>query len=472
MGINYLRIEDIYIPHNQKDAVVFTSTQIAIQNVRIAKLLPNLEIAQVVQLRHSMEDIPEPLLAEIVKRITKTSDLNSLSLVSKQLCTVEAEHRDAIRVGCGLNPSAEALVSLFSRFPNLVKVEINYSGWKTSNRDQLNNQGLLVLSSHCPSLSDLALSLCSYIDDAGLGYLAECKNLKSLRLDRAPAVTSTGIFQVAVGCSQKLGFVFLLAKCKALETLYLDYVIGLKENEMIALFQRCSKLKTISLKLMPLRCEDYEFRTPLTDVSLKALAISCPMLQVVELTFAFCDPVWPTEIGFTQEGIVTLIQSCPIRALLLNGANILYDKGMKCLSSSQFLENLELVDCRSITDASMNFIIQAPCLSNLTLRKCKKVTDDGMAELARSQKLESLTIIGCCRISQKGVQGAAKSVHYLAEIESPGSLKGMVSFTADNPLVEKICETIRQIHADANISNTRESVSPAPITCNQYEKEV
>ncbi|KAF7081070.1 hypothetical protein CFC21_085046 [Triticum aestivum] len=147
-----------------------------------------------------MEDIPEPLLAEIVKRITKTSDLNSLSLVSKQLCTVEAEHRDAIHVGCGLNPSAEALVSLFSRFPNLVKVEINYSGWKTSNRDQLNNQGLLVLSSHCPSLSDLALSLCSYIDDAGLGYLAECKNLKSLRLDRAPAVTSTGIFQVAVGC--------------------------------------------------------------------------------------------------------------------------------------------------------------------------------------------------------------------------------------------------------------------------------
>uniref|UniRef100_A0A453PNK1 F-box domain-containing protein n=1 Tax=Aegilops tauschii subsp. strangulata TaxID=200361 RepID=A0A453PNK1_AEGTS len=65
---------------------------------------PGLETAQVVQLRYSMEGLPEPLLGEIVKRITKTSDLNSLSLVSKQLCTVEAEHRDAIRVGRGLDP--------------------------------------------------------------------------------------------------------------------------------------------------------------------------------------------------------------------------------------------------------------------------------------------------------------------------------------------------------------------------------
>uniref|UniRef100_A0A453PXH2 F-box domain-containing protein n=1 Tax=Aegilops tauschii subsp. strangulata TaxID=200361 RepID=A0A453PXH2_AEGTS len=442
--------------------------------------LQSLEIAQVVQLRYSMEDLPEPLLAEIVKRITRTSHLNSLCLVSKQLYTVEAEHRDAILVGCGLDPSTEALVSLFSRFLNLAKVEINYSGWKPSNGDQLNNQGLRVLSSHCPLLSDLALSFCSYIGDSGLGYLADCKKLRSLRLDCAPAVTSTGIFHVAVGCrhlsvlhlvdcmevdnvewleylgrygslgelvvkdcdeinqydllkfgpgwanlqkfdfgiignysydpsyvlgypysyeiccdslkdlrlahiitDQEIGLRFLLGKCKALETLYLEYVIGLKENEMIALFQRCSNLNTISLRLMPLHCEDDQFRTVLTDVSLKALALSCPMLQVVELTFTLCGPNWPTEIGFTQEGIMTLIQSCPIRALLLNGASILYDEGMKCLSSSQFLETLELVDCCSITDAGMNFIIQAPCLRSLTLRRCKKVTDNGMAELAR-----------------------------------------------------------------------------------------
>jgi len=40
-----------------------------------------------------MEGLSEPLLAEIIKRITRTSDLNSLSLVSKQLYNAEAEER-------------------------------------------------------------------------------------------------------------------------------------------------------------------------------------------------------------------------------------------------------------------------------------------------------------------------------------------------------------------------------------------
>ncbi|XP_047080344.1 F-box/LRR-repeat protein 14-like [Lolium rigidum] len=473
-----------------------------------------------------MEGLPELLIAEIVKRITSTTDRSSLSLVSKQLYTIEAEHRDAIRVGCGLDPTTEALTSLFSRFPNLWKVEINYSGWTPSHGDQLDNQGLHVLSSHCPLLSDLTLSNCLYIDDTGLGYVSSyCKKLRSLRLNYAPEITSIGLSQVAVSCRYlsvlhlvgctavdnvewleylgrygsleelvvkdcnginqydllkfgpgwvnlqkfefeingnywmgavqdpaykvgypyrydiccdnlkdlrlahivtmpEIGLRFLLGKCKALETLYLEYVIGLDESEMIALFQRCSNLNTLSLRFMPLRC-GYDFRTPLTDDSLKALALSCPMLQAVELTFTFINPIYPTEIGFTQKGIVTLIQSCPIRALVLNGAIIFDDEGMKGISSTQFLETLELVDCESITDAGMNFIVQAPCLSSLTLRECKNVTDAGMAALVSSQKLESLTVIGCCQISQEGVRGAAKTVRFSAQIESHDSLKGM-----------------------------------------------
>ena len=83
---------------------------------------------------------------------------------------------------------------------SLCKVEIDYSGWTAGHGNQLDNQGLSVLSSHCPSLASLGLSFCSYIDDSGLGYLADCKKLRSLRLDHASAVTSTGIFRVAVGC--------------------------------------------------------------------------------------------------------------------------------------------------------------------------------------------------------------------------------------------------------------------------------
>jgi F-box/leucine-rich repeat protein 2/20 len=256
----------------------------------------------------------------------------------------------------------------------------------------------------------------SYVDGYPYCYEICCDNLKDLRL--AHIITEP-----------EIGLRFLLGKCKALETLHLEYVIGLDESDMIALFQRCSNLKRISLSLMPLHCHSehhgIRFRTALTNDSLNALALSCPMLQVVELVFTFCEPGWPTEIGFTEKGIVTLIQSCPIRALVLNGASIFCDSGMKRLSSCQFLETLELVDCISITDAGMDFIIQAPRLSNLTLRKCDNVTDNGMVALACSGKLESLTVIGCRKISQEGVQGAAKSVHYSAEIESHDTLKGM-----------------------------------------------
>ncbi|KAK8463402.1 hypothetical protein SEVIR_1G359866v4 [Setaria viridis] len=98
-----------------------------------------------------MEDLPEPLLSDIIKRITRTGDRNSLSIVSKQLYDVDAEERGTIHVGCGLHPATESLSSLCSRFPNLWKVDINYSGWTSIQGKQLGNQGLFVLSSHCPS---------------------------------------------------------------------------------------------------------------------------------------------------------------------------------------------------------------------------------------------------------------------------------------------------------------------------------
>ncbi|KAM0876677.1 hypothetical protein ACQ4PT_036011 [Festuca glaucescens] len=148
-----------------------------------------------------MEDLPEALVTEIVKRVTRTSDLNSISLVSKQLYTIEGYQRGAIRVGSGLCTATEALTSLCARFPNLWKVEIDYSGWIPGHGKQLDNKGLFMFSSHCSSLIDLTLSFCSYIDDSGLGWLAHCKTLVSLRLNNAPLVTSIGLFSVAVGCT-------------------------------------------------------------------------------------------------------------------------------------------------------------------------------------------------------------------------------------------------------------------------------
>ncbi|XP_048561094.1 F-box/LRR-repeat protein 14-like [Triticum urartu] len=148
-----------------------------------------------------MEDLPEALLTEILNRITMTSDLNSLSLVSKQLYKIEGNQRDAIRVGSGLCTATKELTSLCARFPNLRKLEIDYSGWIAGHGNQLDNKGLSVFSSHCSSLVDLTLSFCSCIDDSGLACLAYCRTLVSLRLNSAPKITSVGLFSVAVGCT-------------------------------------------------------------------------------------------------------------------------------------------------------------------------------------------------------------------------------------------------------------------------------
>jgi F-box/leucine-rich repeat protein 2/20 len=107
-----------------------------------------------------------------------------------------------------------------------------------------------------------------------------------------------------------------------------------------------------------------------------------------------------------------LIQSCPIRNLVLSGAHIFDDEGMKAISSAQFLESLELMDCINVTNAGMRLLAHCPCLINLTLRQCDRFSDAGVTEVARALKLETLVIEGCSRVSPEAVQGAATSVHY------------------------------------------------------------
>jgi F-box/leucine-rich repeat protein 2/20 len=171
-----------------------------------------------------MEDLPEALVAEILKKITRTSDLNSISLVSKQLYRIEGHQRGAVRVASSLCTATEALKSLCPRFPNLRKVEIDYSGyWAQGHGNHFENNGLFVLSSNCSSLIDLTLSFCSNINDTGLGYLAYCKTLVSLRLNSAPQITSIGIFSVAVGCTS-LSALHLI-DCKKIDSVkWLEYL--------------------------------------------------------------------------------------------------------------------------------------------------------------------------------------------------------------------------------------------------------
>ena len=102
-------------------------------------------------------------------------------------------------MGCGLSPAIKALSVLFMQFPNLVRVEIVYSEWMSKLGKQLDNEGLIILSQHCPNLNDLTLSFFTFITDGRLGYLGSCTGLKALRLNFTPGITGCGILSVVVG---------------------------------------------------------------------------------------------------------------------------------------------------------------------------------------------------------------------------------------------------------------------------------
>ncbi|KAE8771714.1 F-box/LRR-repeat protein 14-like [Hordeum vulgare] len=208
-----------------------------------------------------MEDLPEALLAEIVKRVIKRSDLNSLSLVSKRLFAIQAEQKGSIRVGCGLCLATEALVSLFSRFPNLWKVEIDYAGWTPSHGDQLDNHDLFVIISCCPSLTDLTLSFCSQIDDTGLGYLCYSEKLTSLRLNSVPEITSSGLLSVAVAC-KSLSSLHLSNCEKVGSTEWLEY-LGLNGSLEELVLKNCSGISLYDLIMLGpgrMKLRKFEFR--------------------------------------------------------------------------------------------------------------------------------------------------------------------------------------------------------------------
>ncbi|KAE8807301.1 F-box/LRR-repeat protein 14 [Hordeum vulgare] len=164
-----------------------------------------------------------------------------------------------------------------------------------------------------------------------------CESLKDLRL-------------VHIKTWPEVGLRVLLGNCKALEKLCLEYVCALNDNDMIALSRSCSNLKSISLWLSLERySSDVSYSETRTSFTY-ALALNCRMLQMVDLSFTGCPGAadWPSEIGFTQEGFLVLIQSCPIRVLVLNNANFFDDEGMKALSSSPHLETLLMLGCASL----------------------------------------------------------------------------------------------------------------------------
>ncbi|ESQ27098.1 hypothetical protein EUTSA_v10018507mg [Eutrema salsugineum] len=461
-----------------------------------------------------MDELPDHLVLDILGKLEKTNDRNSVSLSCRRLYSLDNEQRYSLRIGCGLVPATDALLSLCRRFQNLWKVEIVYSGWMSKLGKQLDDQGLVVLSTSCTSLADLTLSYCTFITDVGIRHLSSCSELSSLELNFAPRITGCGVLSLAVGCRKlrrlhlirclnvasvewleyfgkleileelcikncraigegdltKLGnswrklrilefevdasyrynnkvndqlavehhmvpcdslvelslgnciiapgrgLACVLNKCKNLEKLHLDMCVGVSDSDIITLVQKAKHLRSISLRVpsdftLPL----LNSITPrLTDESLIAIAQHCSKLESFKVSFS--DGEFPSLSSFTLQGIIALIQKCPIRELSLDHVCSFSDMGMEALCSAQNLEILELVQCQEVSDEGLILASQFPCLAVLKLSKCLGVTDDGLRPLVGSQKLDLLVVEDCPQVSRRGVHGAATSVSFRQDL--------------------------------------------------------
>ncbi|KAF7826656.1 F-box/LRR-repeat protein 14 [Senna tora] len=353
-----------------------------------------------------------------------------------------------------MDPANDALTSLCNRFLSLSKVEIAYSGWMSKLGKQLDDQGLLVLANHCPSLCDLTLNNCTFITDVGLRYLASCSKLSSLRLNFTPRITGCGILSLVVGCKHlsslhlvrclngdliKLGPGWQKLKrlqfevdanyqymkvydrlsvdrwqmqcfpCEnMLELSLLNCIISLGRG-IACVLGTCKNLEKLHLDMcVGLRDSDIVCLSQRSS-NLKSISFRVP--SDFSLPFLVNNPLRLTDESLRAIARnCTKLESCPLRELALDHVYSFNDLGMEFLCTAEYLESLELVRCQEFSDEGLQLVSQFPRLCILRLIKCLEVSDDGLKPLVGSFKLDFLAVEDCPQISERGVQGTAKSV--------------------------------------------------------------
>lgn len=401
-----------------------------------------------------MDSLPDQLVWEILSRIKKTNDRNSVSLACKRLHELENEQRESIRIGCGLDPANEALSSLCNRFPNLAEVEITYAGWMSKLGKQLDDQGLIILSSCCPSLSNLTLSYCTFITDVSLRYLASCSKLSTLKLNFTPRITGCGILSLVVGCRNltvlhlirclnitSVEWLEYLGRLETLEDLKIKNCRAIGEGDLIKLGPGWRKLKRLQFEvdanyrymkvydrlavdrwqkqLYP--CEN------MLELSLVNCIISpgrglacilgkCKNLEKIHLDMCVgvrdCDIIVLAQRARNLRFISLRVPSDFSLPLLMNNPLRLTDESLKAVAlNCSMLESVrisfsdgEFPSFSSFTLNGMLTLIRMCPVRELALDHVYSFNDVGMEALCSAQYLETLELVRCQEVSDEGLQ--------------------------------------------------------------------
>jgi len=138
-----------------------------------------------------------------------------------------------------------------------------------------------------------------------------------------------------------------------------------------------------------------------------------PLLRSCRGTLRHLNLEWCT--GITGEAFASVNLQF-LKDLNLGNCNI---DGKYCTSFKKWpLRNLDLYDCRSMTDEWIAFLPKS--LVKLILYRCIKLTDEAMRSLRRMQSLRVLNLLGCEQMTDQGIALLPKS---LVKLDLHGCIK-------------------------------------------------
>ena len=281
--------------------------------------------------------------------------------------------------------------------------------------DSLTDEDLLKALQENHEITQLDLTNCKNITDAGLAHIKHFQWLKSLKLHDCKKITDEGLSHLT-GLSQ-LTLLYLRGSVEITDEglrLHLTSLSKLKELSLSACdkitdkgleqLAKLSQLKTLHLRWCKITDKGLEQLAKLsqlerlylrdcneiTDEGLNQLA---KLTQLTTLELSYCSWLSNEKLG-KLSGLTQLTW------LKLTGCNNLTDAGLQDqLAGLTQLTSLGLYGCNKITNTGLQYLVGLTQLTSLNLGGCIQLTDEGLQQLADLTKLKTLDLQGCTKIT-------------------------------------------------------------------------
>eukprot|EP00873_Tetraselmis_striata_P000381 jgi/Tetstr1/420645/TSEL_011733.t1 len=272
----------------------------------------------------------------------------------------------------------------------------------------------------CSSLTQLCLTECASLDEAGLSSLSSLRSLESLSICNADAATDTSLAAALAGLPSLTSLE--LSCCPRL----MGQGLGACSSGLLSLSLRwcafshdaIASVADTAPQLAELRLEEC---SGVSDATVAALAAGlCGSLTALSLPG--CSEV--TDAGaahlaalsclttlqmdwchrVTDAGLAPLRRLTSLRALSFSGCHEITEVGLASPLAGRGLTSLCLAGCNHLGDEALALMsVMLPHLTALSVARCDAITDTGLCFLAGLTSLRSLSLEWCYKLTDSGL---------------------------------------------------------------------